>query len=228
MSNKIWVISLGGSRIVPDNVDTVFLEKFKKLISSHPTHKFVVVTGGGSTARKYIFSLKQMGKKTKVQSLEGIDVTRLHAEFLTRIFGKIANKDIPLNMKKIEGLLKKNQIVFCGALRYQDRNTSDGTAAQIAAHIKRPFINLTNVKGLYDKDPKKYKDTKFISKITWTEFDKIARKIKYTAGQHFVLDQTASKRILKHKIPTYIVGSLKAIDNILKGKENFGGTLIFG
>jgi len=225
---KTWVISLGGSRIVPNEVDEKFLVRFKKLIDSHPSQKFVVVTGGGSTARKYIGALRKLGKKTKPQSMEGIAVTRLHAGFMARFFGKSANEDIPRDMEKVKNLLRGNQIVFCGGLRYRKNNTSDGTAAKLAAYIKCPFINLTNVKGLYTADPRKDKKAKFISKMTWKKFEGITSKIKYEAGQHFVLDQAAAKTIKKKKIPTYIVESLNAIDKILNGEKNFGGTLISG
>jgi uridylate kinase len=225
--SRLWVISLGGSRIVPDEVDVKFLERFKKMIDSHPTHKFVAVTGGGSTARNYITALRTLGKKNKAQSMSGIAITRFHAGFMARYFGKSANEEIPRNMKKVKDLLRGNQIVFCGGLRYGDKNTSDGTAAQLASYLKCPFINLTNVKGLYTSNPKKNKKAKFIPKITWKKFDVIASKIKYKAGQHFVLDQSAAKRIKKHKIPTYIVGNVKAIGNIIAGKR-FTGTLIEG
>jgi uridylate kinase len=226
--NKLWVISLGGSRIVPDEVDEKFLTAFKKLLLSHPTHKFVVVTGGGSTARRYIGALKKLGRKTKEQSISGIAITRMHANFMMNIFGKPANEVLPKNLRKVANLLLKNQVVFCGALRYSHHNTSDGTAAQIAAYLKAPFINLTNVKGLYTGNPTKNKKAKFIKKITWKKFDEIAKKIKYQAGQHFVLDQSASKRILEHKITTYIVGNLTSINNIIKNKKDFGGTIITG
>lgn len=225
---KTWVISLGGSRIVPDEVDEKFLLAFKKLIDSHPSHKFVAVTGGGSTARKYIKALRKLGKKTKSQSIEGIAVTRLHAGFMARFFGKKANEIIPKNMKKVKNLLHGNQIVFCGALRYKKKNTSDGTAAKLAAFLRCPFINLTNVKGLYTADPRKDKKAKFIPKMSWKKFEGITSKIKYAAGQHFVLDQNAAKTIQQKKIPTYIVGSLQSIDKILKDKKDFGGTLISG
>jgi len=224
---RIWVISLGGSRIVPDNVDEKFLVRFKKLIDSHPRKKFVVVTGGGTTARKYIGALRKLDKGPRAKAMAGIAVTRFHARFMARFFGKSANEDIPTNMKKIKDLLKKNQIIFCGGLRYRKNNTSDGTASLIAAYLKAPFINLTNIDGLYTSNPKDNPKAKQIPKITWKKFQSIASKIKFKAGQHFVLDQTAAKTIQKKKIPTYIVGSIAAINNILKGHK-FRGTLIQG
>ena len=47
-------------------------------------------------------------------------------------------------------------------------------------------------------------------------------KIKYKPGQHFVLDQTAAKMILKNKTPTYIIESPKELDNLLNGKKFIG------
>ena len=223
----VWVISLGGSRIVPDDVDDKFLLDFKKLIDSHRDKKFVVVTGGGSSARRYISALRKLGKNNKAQSMEGIAITRLHAGFMSRFFGKEANEDLPMNMVKVKGLLKKNRVVFCGALRWRAKNTSDGTAAKVAGFLGCPFINLTNVKGLYSSNPKKNKNAKFIGKISWKEFLKIAGKIKYEAGQHFVLDLVAAKEIKEKRIVTYIVGSLKSLDSVLKGKRVVG-TVIRG
>lgn len=227
---KIWVISLGGSRIVPDKVDEKLLKDFKKLIENHSDKKFVVVTGGGSTARNYINASKKFKKSIEQQSLVGISITRFHAEFLSRIFGEIANppEKVPRNMRKIKNLLRKNQVVFCGALRWKANKTSDGTAAEIANCLKCKLINLTNVKGLYNSDPKKNKNAKRIPKITWEEFNKITQRIKFKPGQNFVLDQDASKIIMKNQIPTYILKDLKEIKKILKGEENFEGTLIKG
>jgi uridylate kinase len=226
---KEVVISLGGSLIVPDEIDIKFLLKFKKVLDKHKNNwKFVVVCGGGSVARKYIRALKEIGKSEYLQSMAGIAVTRLNARFMTYFFGKDANKGIPHDIKQVQGLLKKNDIVFCGALRYAPDQTSDSTAAQIAKHLKSSFINLTNVPGLYTKNPKEFKDAKFIPEISWKMFWKRANAIKYKPGQHFVLDQHAADIIMEHKIKTYILGqNLKNLDNLLSGKS-FKGTTIEG
>ncbi|MBI2046883.1 UMP kinase [Candidatus Pacearchaeota archaeon] len=224
---KIVVLRLGGSLIVPNEIDFEFLEKFKSAIEKlKARHKFVVVCGGGSIARKYIKALKEKGLSQKIQSMAGIAVTRLNARFMTYFFGRDANQGIPHDMGQVEGLLRKHDVVFCGALRYAPQETSDGTAAKLANFFRADFINLTAVPGLYTKNPAEHKDARFIPEISWKEFYKRAVKIKYKPGQHFILDQHAARIIMKRKIKTYIIGKeLKNFENVLKGKR-FKGTLI--
>ncbi len=225
MKKEVIVLSLGGSQIIPDNVDTKYLEKFKKIILKNKSkYKFIIVCGGGSIARKYISAINP--KKRKMQSLAGISATRMNARFMNYFFNQEPKKGIPLKMKQVKKQIKKQDIIFCGALGYHPNQTSDSTSAQIANELKTKFINLTNVKGLYTKNPKKYKDAKFIKRISWNNFNKMANKLKYHPGQHFVLDQSASKIIKENKIPTYILGmDTKQLDNFLNNKK-FTGTII--
>ena len=231
MEKKVIVLSLGGSMIIPKEIDTRFLKKFKKVLEkNNRKYKFVVVCGGGSTAREYIGGLEKqkMGGKKFFQGLLGIATTRLNARFMTYFFGNDANKGIPHDMKEVKNMLRLYDVVFCGALRYAKNETSDGTSAKLASFFKTIFINITNVAGLYDRNPKKYKNARFIPMISWKEFHKMATKQSFKPGQHFVLDQSASKVIMKYKIPTYIIGPrLRHLNNILK-KKGFKGTKIFG
>lgn len=224
---RVIVLSLGGSLIIPERGPNIkFLKEFKLLLKRHYNkYRFVIVCGGGSIARKYISVLKAEGKSTEEQSQAGIRATRMNALLLMQLFGKEANDSLSLNMQEVKDNLHKNKVVICGALRYADHSTSDATSAKLASFLHAPFINMTNVPGLYTKDPIKYKDAKFIPNITWKNFEKMALKIKYHAGQHFILDQEASKLIKKHKTKTYIIGSLKDLNNILKDRK-FKGTLI--
>jgi uridylate kinase len=229
MKKEVIVLSLGGSRIIPDKIDVKFLKEFKKILEKHiKKYKFVIVCGGGSTARKYIAGLKKEKLKLKKfhQGLLGIASTRLNARFMTYFFGKDANKGIPHNMKEVKNMLRLYDIVFCGALRYAKNETSDGTSAKLANYFQTKFINITNVKGLYDKNPKKFKNAKFIPEISWKMFHNLANKQAFKPGQHFVLDQSASRIILKNKIITYIIGTdLKELNNLLENKK-FTGTKI--
>jgi uridylate kinase len=227
MKKKVIVLSLGGSLIIPEDVDIKFLKEFKRIILKNTRkYKFLIGCGGGSIARKYISALKKTGLNKKFQSFSGISATRMNARFMSYLFGFDPEKGIPHTTRDLKADIKRRDIVFFGALEYKPNQTSDSTSANTAKKFKSIFINLTNVQGLYDKDPKKHKNAKFISKISWKEFDKMANKSKFQPGQHFVLDQTASKIILKNKIPTYIIGKdLKQLENVLKGRK-FKGTLV--
>lgn len=219
---------MGGSLIIPKEIDTQFLKKFKEVILRNSrNHKFIIVCGGGSIARKYISALGDFGINEKLQSFAGISATRTNARFMAYFFNQDSEEGIPQKMEDIKKYLKKQDIVFCGALEYHTRQTSDSTASQIANHFKTSFINLTDIKGLYDKNPKKFKNAKFIPEISSKELYKMASKLKYKPGQHFVIDQTAAKIIMEKKIKTYIIGKdMKQLDNLLNHK-NFIGTIIY-
>ena len=213
--------------IVPDSINLKYLLGFKKIVDAVDA-RFVIVCGGGSIARKYIYALRDAHGSAYLQSLAGIAVTRLNARFMTYLFGKEANEGIPMDMKHVASLLERNKIVFCGALRSASQETSDGTAAKLAHYLGADFINITDVQGLYDKNPKRFKDAAFIPEISWKNFLSRANKMKYYAGQHFVLDQSAAELIKKHRTKTYIAGpDVKNLERLLRGKK-FMGTRIEG
>jgi len=218
------VISLGGSRIVPNNVDYDFLKKFKKIINKiKKGNKIVIVTGGGSTARKYIDALRKEKVDEKILSLIGIKSTKLNAMLVSNFLD--ANVLSPNSQTELNKLLNKHNVVVTGSIDYNANMTSDGVAAEIAYKIKADyFVNITDVKGLFDKDPK-LKNAKFIPEISFKDFNKIISKIKFKAGQHFVLDQSAAKVINKYKIKTIIIKNIENLIRIVNDKK-FIGTVI--
>ena len=227
---NIKVISLGGSIIIPDKVNFKFLDKFKRLVENHSDkYRFVIVAGGGSIARRYISALRSENKDKKSIALAGIRATRMNAMFLMQFFGRnLSNDVLPRNMTEVRNNLHKNKVVICGALRFSDNSTSDGTASKLARYLKSDFINLTNVPGLYTSDPKTNRNAKIITKISWKDFNRMAQKIKFKPGQHFVLDQSAAAIIKKDRIKTYILGpNIREVDSLLKNKR-FVGTEISG
>ena len=227
MKKRIVILSLGGSLIIPDDVNVKFLKEFRKIILKNTKkYKFIIICGGGSIARKYISALQD--KSYQTQSTAGIAATRTNAKCMSCFFSQDSFQKIPQEIKKIKKFIKKQDIIFCGALGFKPKQTTDSNAAEIAKYFKTFFINLTNVPGLYNKNPSKNKNAKFISKISWKEFDKMSKKIKFKPGQHFILDQTSSGIILKNKITTYILGeNPKQLDNLLNNKK-FKGTTIQG
>ena len=227
MKKKIIVISLGGSVILEDDEKRHFIKSLRNTLKSfYKTHKFAIVCGGGSIAREYQKILKEERTNEKQLSLAGIRATRMNAELIMQFFDKEANSKLPLTMKQVKEDLEKNHIVVCGALRFAPHQTSDSTAAELASYLKAPFINITNVRGLYTSDPRKNKNAKLIPYQTWQDFEKTAYQINFKPGQHFVLDQKASTIIRKNRIPLYIINNdTKNLSSLLKGKK-FIGTMV--
>lgn len=220
----IIVISLGGSLIVPDKVDYKFLERFRKIIrKTSKKEKTIIVTGGGSTFRRYMKALEKEKFSDNTYGLIGIATTKLNARVVAGFFNKTGM--IPNSLSEIRKGLKRSNIVICGALGFKTGTTSDGNSAEIAKYFKsRMFVNLTNVNGLYDKDPRKHRNARLIKKISFDDFYKIVMKIKYQAGQHFVLDQLAARIIRRYKIKTVILNgrNIKNLNNFFNGKKFFG------
>jgi uridylate kinase len=61
-NSKYIIISLGGSLIVPENIDTAFLKEFTKTISEYADKgfHFLIITGGGRVARNYTLAAKEI------------------------------------------------------------------------------------------------------------------------------------------------------------------------
>ena len=214
------VISLGGSLVVPDRIDINFLKRFKSAVRKCK-HKIVIVVGGGRIARDYIHALGN--KDERVRSLIGMEATRLNALLVSKF---LDNETVPDSMMELKKLLRRKNLVVCSSLGYKAGMTSDGTAADVARNINADvLINMTNVKGLYNKDPRRFKDARFIPEIGFEDFLKMAEKIRYEPGQHFVLDQIAARTIKRYKIKTIILKEVKDLKKCLK-EEKFTGTII--
>ena len=101
--------------------------------------------------------------------------------------------------------------------------TTDFCAAILAEKFDGIFVNLTEVGGIYTKNPKKYSDAKLIKNISFEELEKL--NIPSKPGMNFPIDQMAVKIISRSKIKTIIIKpTYKNLIDMLKGKVN--GTVI--
>ena len=207
---------------MPDEIDYNFLENLKHLLNKF-NYKFIIVVGGGKTARKYIEPLKKAGLSNEFQDWIGIECTRLNARLVSLFLG--INHEIPKTIFEFIPIFKKHKISVLGGIK--PGTTTDGISALVAERIKASYIvNMTNVKGLYNKDPRTHSDAKLIKSIAYKDLKKLMPK-EEAPGQHFIIDGLALKTIEKHKIKAFIIGKdLKNLENLLKSKK-FEGTIIF-
>lgn len=232
MNKNIVVISLGGSLIVPKEIDWQFLKKFRELIifEIKKGEKFAIITGGGYVAREYAQAANKVIKLTKDdQDWLGIHATRLNAHLIKTIFRAYANQRINKNPRTKEDLNTHfaNGEGIMVAAGWRPGWSTDYVATIIAERLgAKKLINLSNIKYAYDKDPKKYPNAKIIKEINWKNFRRIVGN-RWDPGMNLPFDPVASKLAEKNNLEVIIAEgkNLKNLKNILEEKK-FIGTVI--
>jgi len=220
------VISLGGSLITPDHIDIEFLKKFERLIVKHVHDgtRFVIICGGGKTARNYQYAAANVGELLR-DDLDwiGIHSTRLNAHLLRTIFRDHAHPNIVKDpTKKLS--VKDNILIASG---WKPGWSTDYCAVMLAKKFKiKRVLNLSNIDYVYDKDPKKHKGAKHIKHITWKDFRKLVGN-KWDPGLNAPFDPVASRLADELGLEVIITNGrdVKNLDNILNDKK-FKGTII--
>ena len=143
-NNKYIIISLGGSLIVPNKIDSIFLKKFILMVKDYTNkgYHFVIITGGGKTCREYNSSLKEIVKPTN-EDLDwmGISATRLNAELVRISFADLAYEKVLLNPDLVP---QTDKLVIVGG-GWKPGSSSDLDAVRSAKSVgASKLINLSN------------------------------------------------------------------------------------
>ena len=223
---KPIVMSLGGSVLVPDEIELPVIEKVIKLLSHMSTkYKIYVVIGGGRTARRYISAARKLGGNEFFLDKTGILATRMNASLLTaslpEAYPKIAES---IEEAAIAG--KTHDIVVMGGT--EPGHTTDAVTALLAEKIGAKFmINASCVDGVYEEDPKKNPSAKKFDRIKYTELLGILQKGDFGAGPNIIFDILALKIVQRSKIKVYMLDG-RDIENLEKAlnDEDFEGTIV--
>lgn len=227
MKDETIIISLGGSLIVPEEIDVEFLKKFKELILSHVAQgkKFMIITGGGKVCRKYQNVAKEITEASK-DDLDwiGIASLKLNAELLRVIFGEYAHNEVVADLSV--PVISRMPIIMGSAFRPGSSSDYDAVLAAKTAGAKK-IINLSNTDYVYDADPRTNPQAKKIEKTSWADYRKIIPSEWTHAGLNTPFDPIASKLAEEEGIEVAIMNgkNLENLKNYLNGEE-FKGTII--
>lgn len=228
MKTEPIIISLGGSLIVPDEIDWVFLKRFRLLMLTliQRRHRLVVVCGGGATSRKYYFAAKRLTSiSTDDLDRIGIAATRLNAELVRSVFGKRAHPDVVVDPTKVP---ETRQPVICAG-GWQPGRSTDFVAVQLARRFgARTVVNLTNVDYVYTRNPKKYPDAKPVPELTWSVYLRGVPK-KWSPRLDSPFDPVASRFAKRESMTVKIVDgrNLVQVRRAIQG-QSFRGSVISG
>jgi uridylate kinase len=227
---KSFVLSLGGSVIIPDGgFNTQFLKDFEAFIRRKIAAglRFFIVCGGGATCRKYRDAADAvMGGKVSNEDLDwlGVHSTRLNSHLIRTIFRDIAYRRVIDNYDVIDKRPVEPIVLASG---WKPGWSTDYNAVLLAQDYGvKEIINLTNVSYVYDKDPKKHEDAKPKERLTWDELIKIVGT-KWIPGMYTPFDPVAAQLAKRLGLEVVVTDGkdLKNLDNILEGRR-FKGTVI--
>lgn len=223
-NEKLFVISVGGSLVIPDHIDTAFLKSFHTCILQYVRKgfRFILIVGGGKVSRRYQEAARSVVKLTNEDvDWLGIHATRLNAHLLRTIFRTDAYEKLITNKKKMTIHTKKPIIIGAG---FRPGSSTDYGAVLLAkAHGAKTIINLSNIDYVYTKDPKRFKDAKKITTIDWKHFRKLVGN-RWDPGANVPFDPVASRYAQKWGMRVIIARGtdMQNLKKILSGKPSRG------
>lgn len=225
-TNEHIIISLGGSLIVPEQIDTVFIKSFVDMIHEYVKKgfHFVIITGGGRASRNYTLASKEISSPTNIDlDWIGIATTRLNAELIRVSFGGIAHEEILFNPESIPDTDKP--IIVGGG--WKPGNSSDLAAVVCAKGTgAKKVINLSNIDYVYTSDPRYNPDATKIEKSNWADFRALLPN-EWDPGLNSPFDPIAAEQAEKLGLEVVIMNgkNIENLKNYLDGTE-FVGTVI--
>jgi len=220
------VVSVGGSLIVPDAIDTDFLSRFKTIVLEKIERgfSFAIIAGGGKTARRYQEAAQTVTPLSR-EDLDwiGIHATRLNAQLLRNIFADYAYPNV---IKDPTAPIKSGEPVIIAA-GWQPGCSTDYDAVLMAKNLgAQRLVNLSNIDYVYDDDPKKNPGAKRIEKISWADFRKLI-PAEWDPGLSSPFDPIAAKEAEALGLEVAIINGakLEEFSHYLDG-EPFVGTVI--
>jgi uridylate kinase len=225
----VTVISLGGSIVAPDGVDTAFLKDFLALLTAmlkeDEKRRFILVVGGGGPARAWQKAYREVsgGGNDAEADWIGVMATRLNAQLVKAVMGGYCTQDVVVEPTQV-GPLVGRVLVAAG---WKPGFSSDYDAVLLAERFQaNELINLSNIEQVYTDDPKKNPQARPIDAISWADFRAMTGE-EWVPGKNVPFDPVASRHAAKIGVRVICAAgrNLKNLKNILTGKS-FTGTTI--
>ncbi len=223
------VVSVGGSLLVPEQIDTSFIRDFRSLVSSkiREGSSFYIVAGGGKLARNYQKAAHEIRGEDTLEQEDmdwlGIHSTRLNAHLLRTIFIEDAEARI---IKNPTGRIRTREKIIIGAGWKPGWSTDYCAVLAAKALGATKLVNLSNIDYVYTADPRTNPDATRIERIGWTEFRNLI-PAEWDPGLSAPFDPVAAKEAEASGLEVAIINGnkLEEFRNYLDGKP-FIGTII--
>ena len=226
--NEVWVISLGGSLIAPDRVDTAFVAHFcakvRELAAADTGRQFVVVCGGGAPARQYQAAYRELAGEAEPDRADwvGIAATRLNAELLKQVFGPLAPDAVVTDPTAVSAL-HAPALVAAG---WKPGFSHDFDAVILAERLHAArIVKLSNVMQIHSADPRTDPTARPFDRLSWSELQQLTGD-HWHPGHHAPFDPIATHRAAAGSLTLIVTGSDLANLHRIVEHASYTGTTV--
>jgi uridylate kinase len=208
------VLRIGGS-VVASPINTELMSKYAELVKKlkEQNHEVAVVVGGGSMAREFIATAKNLGLDMQAQDEIAISVSRLFAQLFLKKLGKLACDKVAFTLDDAAKCLEDDKVVVMGGLK--PGITTDAVAALVAEHLGGELlVKGTDQEGIYNTDPRKHADAMKLDHLSFDDLQGVFSESQHKAGMHQIIDPEAVKVLKRKRVKLIVVNGFKP-ENIL-------------
>jgi uridylate kinase len=189
------VVSIGGSVLAPD-LEPERVRAYADVVQSlaEEGHQLGIVVGGGTVAREYITSARELGANEIQLDHLGIGVTRLNAQLLIAALGDRAAPTPPETYEEAGAAFHRGDIPVMGGV--VAAQTTDAVSAALAEYVNADLlVYATSVPGVYSDDPNENPDATRHAELSPGELVDVIADIEMAAGSNAPVDLLAAKVI---------------------------------
>jgi uridylate kinase len=223
----VTVLSVGGSIISPDDVDTDLVAALRDTLWPfiEAGRKFILVTGGGAPARTYQGAYRAISGEADAEEQDwiGVAATRFYAQLLRAVFRSVCNDPVVTNP---EAPIAFEGSVLIGA-GWKPGFSTDYDAVLLAERFGADtVINLSNIEKVYTADPKNDPDAEPLDEVGWADFRRLVGD-DWVPGSNLPFDPVATRRAAELGLRVVAAGGRDAenLRRILAGEPFFGTTI---
>ncbi|MFB6178526.1 MAG: UMP kinase [Halorientalis sp.] len=199
------VVSIGGSVLAPDlEPDRVraYADVIEGLVADG--HRVGVVVGGGTVARDYITTARDLGANEMQLDQLGIGVTRLNAQLLVAAMGEMAAPTPPETYEDAGTAMHRGDVPVMGGVA--PAQTTDAVSAVLAEYVNADLVvYATSVPAVFSADPNEHDDAERYAEMTPAELVDIIADIEMAAGSNAPVDLLAAKVIQRANLHAIVL-----------------------
>ena len=224
------VVSIGGSVLAPDldpNRVRAYAEVVESLLAAG--HRVGVVIGGGTVARDYIASARELGANEMQLDQLGIGVTRLNARLLIAALGEAAAPTPPETYEDAGAAFHRGDVPVMGGVAAAQ--TTDAVSAALAEYVNADLlVYATSVPGVFSADPNEHDDATKYTELSADDLVDVIADIEMAAGSNAPVDLLAAKVIQRSHLRAVVLDGTEpdAVEHAILDDDHDGTEIVPG